>query len=214
MSPLPSMASRPESDFSSYLFRVVSALLGTILLFWLFHRAMITAMTYGEIARGLHYENDTLDMRSLSIDDLYCYPIDSLIIVPAPAMHDLDYFPHRVLVLGQKCTGCLHVCDYGGCTGHAPISRSSTPRGSTVSVRHANTHPRSKPPYSHARRVKQHKLQRSRSLTDIQSSGTLAPSPLRYCAAYDEAGVPIPARVGPVSGLCVAEMHLINAVAL
>ncbi|KAG9077325.1 hypothetical protein FS749_010802, partial [Ceratobasidium sp. UAMH 11750] len=41
---------------------------------------------------------------------------------------------------------------------------------------------------------------RSRSLTDIHSSSALAPSPLRNCAAYDEAGVPVPvsARVGPV----------------
>jgi len=44
------------------------------------------------------------------------------------------------------------------------------------------------------------KPSRSRSLTDIQSSSALAPSPLRRCAAYDEAGLPVPvsARVGPM----------------
>ncbi|KAG9113679.1 hypothetical protein FRC07_007735, partial [Ceratobasidium sp. 392] len=42
---------------------------------------------------------------------------------------------------------------------------------------------------------------RSRSLTDIHASSALAPSPLRNCAAFDEAGAPLPpvsARVGPV----------------
>ncbi|KAF8595236.1 hypothetical protein BDV93DRAFT_576123 [Ceratobasidium sp. AG-I] len=34
------------------------------------------------------------------------------------------------------------------------------------------------------------KIKRSRSLTDIHSSGALAPSPLRNCALYDEEGLP------------------------
>ncbi|KAG9087544.1 hypothetical protein FRC07_012791, partial [Ceratobasidium sp. 392] len=41
----------------------------------------------------------------------------------------------------------------------------------------------------------------SRSLTDIHALSALAPSPLRNCAAFDEAGAPLPpvsARVGPV----------------
>jgi hypothetical protein len=140
--------------------------------------------------------------------------VGSPITVPAPTIHDLDYFPDRFLVVGTKYTGCLHshACDYGGCPGHPPISRSSTPRGSTVSVRRVNTHPRAKPPYSHGRCVKHSKLQRLRSLTDMHASNVLAPSPLRYCAAYDEAGVPIPACVEPVSDLscprCVINVAL------
>ncbi|KAG9120924.1 hypothetical protein FRC07_003338 [Ceratobasidium sp. 392] len=35
-------------------------------------------------------------------------------------------------------------------------------------------------------------LLRSRSLTDIHASSALAPSPLRNCAAFDEAGAPLP----------------------
>ncbi|KAG8751362.1 hypothetical protein FRC12_012479 [Ceratobasidium sp. 428] len=131
-------------------------------------------------------------------------------------MHDLDYFPHRVLVLGTKCIPCLrsrtdptcgcgpgYDCTHPSCT--TPITRSSTPRGPTsASVRRSNTHPRTKNPYS-GRRSKHSlnhaKIQRSRSLTDIHATSALAPSPLRHCAAFDEGGIPIApvsARVGPV----------------
>ncbi|KAG8689564.1 hypothetical protein FRC08_010894 [Ceratobasidium sp. 394] len=120
-------------------------------------------------------------------------------------MHDLDYFPHRVLLLGAKCVGCLRLrtncCghDYGCPTCAGPITQSSTPRGvASGSVHRSNTHPRSKHPYSicHPKHLK---IQRSSSLTDIHSSSALTPSPLRNCAAYDEAGVPVPvsARVRP-----------------
>ncbi|KAG9103541.1 hypothetical protein FRC07_009970, partial [Ceratobasidium sp. 392] len=176
-------------------------------------------MTYGEITRGLHDENTMLDLHCMSLDlttKTYCYYFDSPIIVPAPTMHDMDYFPHRVLVLGTKCIGCLrsrtdptcgcgpgYDCTHPSCT--APVSRSSTPRGPTsASIRRSNTYPRSKHPYSGRRSKHNHshpKIQRSRSLTDIHASSALAPSPLRNCAAFDEAGAPLPpvsARVGPV----------------
>jgi hypothetical protein len=65
-------------------------------------------------------------------------------------------------------------------------------------------------PYSHACRVKHSKLQRSRSLTDMHTLNVLALSPVRYCAAYDETCVLIPARVGPVRDLSVPEMIMTN----
>ncbi|KAG8696908.1 hypothetical protein FRC08_006850 [Ceratobasidium sp. 394] len=154
---------------------------------------MLAAISYGEIARGLHEH----DLHRLSLDSTdNCSYFDSPIIVPAPEMHDLDYFPHCVLVLGVKRTGCLR--SRTNCPG--PITRPSTPHAvASASVRRSNTHPRSKHPYS-IHRPKHSKIQRSRLLTDIHSSSALAPSPLRNCAAYDESGVPVPvsARVGPV----------------
>ncbi|KAG8706129.1 hypothetical protein FRC08_001264 [Ceratobasidium sp. 394] len=156
---------------------------------------MLAAISYGEIACGLH-EHD-IDHLSINPDRTYSYYFDSPIIVPAPQIHNLNYFPHRVLVLGTKCASCLR--SRTDCPGS--LTRSSTPRGvASAPIRRSNTHPRSKPPYS-VRRPKHHpKMQRSRSLTDIHSSSALAPSPLCNCAAYDEAGVPVPvsARVGPV----------------
>ncbi|KAF8606177.1 hypothetical protein BDV93DRAFT_362720 [Ceratobasidium sp. AG-I] len=47
---------------------------------------------------------------------------------------------------------------------------------------------------------------RSHSLTDIHSSGALAPSPLRNCALYDEAGLPI--HVGQVYESLPESMHM------
>ncbi|KAF8610182.1 hypothetical protein BDV93DRAFT_568055, partial [Ceratobasidium sp. AG-I] len=154
---------------------------------------------------------------------IYPYCLESPTIIPAPSMHDLDYFPHRVLLLGGKCSGCLRApidravrwdatdarcgCGYAaGCSGVGGCSftRSSTPHGSnagSVSIRRSNTHPRSKPPHLRHRNATSSStsaknIQRSHSLTDIHSSGALAPSPLRNCTLYDEAGLPI--HVGQV----------------
>ncbi|QRW11298.1 hypothetical protein RhiLY_10297 [Ceratobasidium sp. AG-Ba] len=151
---------------------------------------MLTAMTYGELTRGLH--SSDLDLHRLSLDsnDSYCYLTESPIIIPAPVMHDLDFFPHRVLVLGGKCTGCLRsrTMPACGCTWGSDCTHAScASRGSGgAAIRRSNTHPRSKNPYSGRRPKHDHnhsKIQRSRSLTDMHA---LAPSPLRNCAVLDQ----------------------------
>ncbi|KAF8593158.1 hypothetical protein BDV93DRAFT_566847, partial [Ceratobasidium sp. AG-I] len=53
------------------------------------------------------------------------------------------------------------------------------------------------------------KIKRSRSLTDIHSSGALAPSPLRNCALYDEEGLPV--HVGQVYESLPESMHMSGA---
>ncbi|KAG8769259.1 hypothetical protein FRC12_005074, partial [Ceratobasidium sp. 428] len=162
-----------------------------------------------------------LDFHRLSIDsstETYRYYFDSPIIVPVSSMHDLDYFPHRVLILGTKCVPCLRSCTdptYGCGPGYdcthpsctTPITRSSTLHGpSSFSVRHSNTHPRSINPYL-GRRPKHSldhtKIQRSRSLTDIHATSALAPSPLYHRRAFNEGETSVPvapalAPVGPV----------------
>lgn len=144
-----------------------------------------TTTSYGDLARGLH---PLIDMTSLNLthdnylfdSDYFSYLVDSPEHMPSPEMHDMDYFPHRVFVIGGKCTGCLlSATDYLTCTGSDVYC---TDRRSTVSVRRHNTHPRSKHPYT--RRHPTSNLQRTRSLTDIHAP---APSPLRQSATLGNA---------------------------
>jgi hypothetical protein len=100
----------------------------------------MTAMTYREVALGLHYDTH-LYMHSLPVDDSYCYA-NPPIIVLAPTMNDLNYFPHHVLVLGQECTSCL----YQRMAPVTPRSRDRLHLMARLSVQCANTYPRSKPP--------------------------------------------------------------------
>ncbi|CAE6457067.1 unnamed protein product, partial [Rhizoctonia solani] len=94
----------------------------------------------------------------------------------------MDYFPHRVFVIGGKCTGCLlSATDYCSCASCATGSNARcATRRSTVSVRWHNTHPRSKHPYTWCHPTPN--LQRTHSLTDIH-----APSPFRQSATLGNA---------------------------
>jgi hypothetical protein len=132
-------------------------------------------MTYGKLICGLHLNNPVPNIGLLNIgsgttdsDSAYHYCLDSPTLVPSPTMHDLNYFPHQVLLLAGKCSGCLRMptirwdvtdahygCRYapGRCpgTGGCAFPQSLTPHSSSsvsVSVCHANTHPCSKPLYS------------------------------------------------------------------
>ncbi|KAG8703180.1 hypothetical protein FRC08_003034 [Ceratobasidium sp. 394] len=132
---------------------------------------MLAAISYGEIACGWH-EHD-LDRFSIDPDRDYSDYFNSPIIIPVPEIHDLDYFPHRVLVLGAKCVDCL--------CSRTDVATATAARHASVQSRSivdtswhrigigSNTHPRSKHPYS-IRRPKYLKIQRSRSLTDIHCS--------------------------------------------
>ncbi|CAE6349638.1 unnamed protein product [Rhizoctonia solani] len=144
-------------------------------------------MSYGDLARGLH-QNPLIDFSNLDPtndnylfdSDYFSYLVDSPENIPSPEMRDIDYFPHRVYVIGGNCTGCiLSAADYhcSSC-GTGSDSCCGTRLRSTVSVRRHNTHPRSKHPYT--RRHATSKIQRTRSLTDINNSNV--PSPLRHSA--------------------------------
>ncbi|CAE6462798.1 unnamed protein product [Rhizoctonia solani] len=145
-----------------------------------------TTMSYGDLARGLH---PLIDLSSLNLthdnylfdSDYFSYLVDSPEHIPSPEMHDMDYFPHRVFVIGGNCTGCLlSATDHRSCSSCGTGSDTCCTRRSTVSVRRHNTHPRSKHPYT--RRHPNPTLQRTRSLTDIH-----APSPLRQSAVLGNA---------------------------
>ncbi|QRW25020.1 hypothetical protein RhiXN_06969 [Rhizoctonia solani] len=147
-------------------------------------------MSYGDLARGLHLQNPLIDFSNLNLSnenylfdsDYFSYLVDSPENMPSPEMRDIDYFPHRVYVIGGNCTGCiLSAADYhcSSC-GTGSDSCCGTRLRSTVSVRRHNTHPRSKHPYT--RRHASSKMQRTRSLTDINNSNVPTPSPLRQSA--------------------------------
>ncbi|KAF8745681.1 hypothetical protein RHS02_01285, partial [Rhizoctonia solani] len=149
-----------------------------------------TTMSYGDLARGLHLQNPLIDFSNLNLSnenylfdsDYFSYLVDSPENMPSPEMRDIDYFPHRVYVIGGNCTGCiLSAADYhcSSC-GTGSDSCCGTRLRSTVSVRRHNTHPRSKHPYT--RRHASSKMQRTRSLTDINNSNVPTPSPLRQSA--------------------------------
>ncbi|KAF8593928.1 hypothetical protein BDV93DRAFT_581642, partial [Ceratobasidium sp. AG-I] len=96
------------------LIGLLSIVLGSYCSFWLFIYAMITAMTYGELTCGLHLDTSLPNLGLLNISSgtndtsiPYPYCLESPTIIPAPSMHNLDYFPHRALLLGRKCSGCL-----------------------------------------------------------------------------------------------------------
>ncbi|KDN47217.1 hypothetical protein RSAG8_03696, partial [Rhizoctonia solani AG-8 WAC10335] len=146
-------------------------------------------MSYGDLARGM--QNPLIDMSSLNLShdnylfdsDYFSYLVDSPENIPSPEMHDMDYFPHRVFVIGGKCTGCLSA-DYRCAECGTGSDSCCATRRSTVSVRRHNTHPRSKHPYN--RRHPTSNLQRTRSLTDIHANAP-APSPLRQSAILGNA---------------------------
>lgn len=78
--------------------------------FGLYIYAMLTAMTYGELTRGLHLNNPLPNLGLLNLgsgiidsDTSYHYCLDAPTLAPAPTMHDLDYFLCRVLLLAWKC---------------------------------------------------------------------------------------------------------------
>jgi hypothetical protein len=160
--------------------------LGPSLPFW--DTMLSTTMSYGDLARGLHLQNPLIDFSNLNLahdnylfdSDYFSYLVDSPENIPSPEMRDIDYFPHRVYIIGGNCTGCiLSAADcHPSCCGTASDSCCGTRPRSTVSVRRHNTHPRSKHPYT--RRHATSKLQRTRSLTDINNSNI--PSPLRHSA--------------------------------
>ncbi|EUC54820.1 hypothetical protein RSOL_074740, partial [Rhizoctonia solani AG-3 Rhs1AP] len=121
-----------------------------------------TTMSYGDLARGLH---PLIDLSSLNLthdnylfdSDYFSYLVDSPEHIPSPEMHDMDYFPHRVFVIGGNCTGCLlSATDHRSCSSCGTGSDTCCTRRSTVS--------------------------RTRSLTDIH-----APSPLRQSAVLGNA---------------------------
>ncbi|QRW24245.1 Formin-like protein 6 [Rhizoctonia solani] len=162
--------------------------LGPSLPFW--DAMLSTTMSYGDLARGLHLQNPLIDFSNLNLSnenylfdsDYFSYLVDSPENMPSPEMRDIDYFPHRVYVIGGNCTGCiLSAADYhcSSC-GTGSDSCCGTRLRSTVSVRRHNTHPRSKHPYT--RRHASSKMQRTRSLTDINNSNVPTPSPLRQSA--------------------------------
>ncbi|CAE6541178.1 unnamed protein product [Rhizoctonia solani] len=94
----------------------------------------------------------------------------------SPEIHDMDYFPHRVFVIGGKCTGyLLSTTNYRSCASCGTGSDACyATRCSTIS------HLRSKHPYT--RHHPTPRLQRTRSLTDIH-----APSPLCQSATLGNA---------------------------
>ncbi|KAG9122872.1 hypothetical protein FRC07_000566 [Ceratobasidium sp. 392] len=179
-------------------------------------------MTYGELSRGLHHD-PMLDLHRLSIDsstETYCYYFDSPIIVPTPSMNDLDYFPHRVLVLRTKRISCLrsrtdptcgrgpgYDCTHSACT--TPITRSSTPRGPTsASVQRSNARipiRDQNPCIAVAAQNITTIIQKSSARARLPTFIHPALSPRRRCATARrltlEAGAPLPpvsARVGPL----------------
>ncbi|KAG8789156.1 hypothetical protein FRC12_013821 [Ceratobasidium sp. 428] len=193
-------------DPGLYLSHLHSTLSVLYSLIWI--PTMLTAMTYGKLTRDLHHENDMLDLHRLSIDsstETYYYYFDSLIIVPAPSMHNLDYFPHQVLVLGTKSVD-------PAMTVHIPRAPRRSlgrqlPAAQILHLSAAQTPTRAqKNPYSgcHSTHCLNHaKIQRFRSLTNIHTTSALAPLPLHHYAASDKGRDPVPAppasaRVGPV----------------